>query len=105
MPLCFMLHDEIKDDFNNNVNRSSHKEKLSFLIDQSTKIIEMITHEENLRMIVNKYNFVGIFVRYNYLWERLSFYLALAINTIIIASYSEVMYKPNANDSAASKER
>lgn len=59
----------------------------------------MITHEENLRIIVNKYNFLGIFVRHNYLWERLSFYLAITINAIIIASYNESMYNPSQSDS------
>ncbi|KAL4447069.1 hypothetical protein ABPG74_013921 [Tetrahymena malaccensis] len=92
MPLCFTLSDEIKDDFRINVNRSSHKEKLSYLIDQSGKIIDKITHEENVRLIVEEYKFVGIFVMYNHLWQRLSFYLALAINALIIASYSDAAF-------------
>ena len=104
LPLCFMLSDEMKESFNNKVDRSSHKEKLQYLNDQSAKLIEEMIHEENLRIVAIRYRLLGVFAKYTWLWESLSFYLALAINSIIIASYSGVAFAYDSTQTAKQNE-
>ncbi len=88
MPLCFTLASEVKDDFNNNVDRSSSKAKLTCLMNESDEIIRIMKHEERIRRLVNTYRIVGFIVNNHKLLENLSFCFAVAINLIIVASYS-----------------
>lgn len=99
-----MLSDEMKDNFNSKVDRSSHKEKLQYLNDQSAKLIEEMIHEENLRILAIRYRLLGVFAKYTWLWESLSFYLALAINSIIVASFSSVTFVYDPSETAKQNE-
>ncbi|EGR27785.1 MIR domain protein, partial [Ichthyophthirius multifiliis] len=89
LPLCFTLSDEVKDHFNNKVNRSSSKAKLSYLMDQSDSIILIMTHEENIRRLVNRYYLIGFIVNNHKLLENMNFLFAIVLNLIILTSYSQ----------------
>ena len=46
--------------------------------------------EEKLRIFFNKRKILAIFANYVTLWSNLAFYLTLAINLLILLSYSTV---------------
>ncbi|EGR30656.1 mir domain protein [Ichthyophthirius multifiliis] len=89
LPFCFMMKDKFKEEFNNKLDRSSNKQKLKDLIYQADTLIRVIKCEEKIRRIIQKRYTIGFIISNHILWERISFYITIAINIIIIASYSE----------------
>ncbi|KAM3129288.1 hypothetical protein pb186bvf_018575 [Paramecium bursaria] len=87
LPYC-RLQKEEKIDFQNNVDRSSVKAKVQDLMDRSSEFIEKMIHEENMRLIYQKYKLIGFFANYVQLWKDLAYYLTIILNLIVITSYA-----------------
>ncbi|EGR33562.1 MIR domain protein [Ichthyophthirius multifiliis] len=104
LPLCFTLADEVKDDFNNQVDRSSTKAKITCLMNQSDRIIRIMKHEERVRRLVNTQKIIGFIVNNHKLLENLSFCFAIAINLIVIGSYSNTYFDKDYFESKGIKE-
>lgn len=56
---------------------------------ESDNFIKIMLHEERIKTIFNKSKILGQILTNEYIWENSSFYLNLALNFIIIASFSE----------------
>ena len=67
-------------------------------MDQSDMIIKIMTHEERIRRLVNRYKAVRVIVNNHKLLEGLSFGFAIAINFIIVASYSQDFFNSDPFD-------
>ena len=84
-----MLPKENKEEFHENVDHSSIRDKLGSLMEKSEDFIKVMKHEENLRNIFNKNKILGIIANHKELWESLSFLIMSMLNIAILSSYSE----------------
>jgi len=96
LPLCKMLPKQIKNDFNENVNRINTKIKVEELMASASFFIKIMKHEEKLRIFFNKNKFIGIIANREKLWKQCAFYVNLTINFIIIVSYTSKFVPENA---------
>jgi len=87
-PFCGSLPKEVKNDFNESVNRVSDQSKVNGLMESSDDIIKIMQHEHRLKLFFNKYKVIAIFANHVSLWQSLSFTIALVVNFLILASYS-----------------
>jgi len=87
-PFCHNLAKEIKTNFNDEVDRSNVQSKVTGLVQHSDEIIRIMQHEEELISFFNKNKLIGLFANHINLWENLAFGLSLAVNFIILSSYS-----------------
>ena len=87
LPHCHYLPDETKDEFHEIVNRDSVNAKVSGLVDESSKIIEICKHEEELSLFFSQNKFIAIFANYVILWKDLAFLVTLLLNLFIILSF------------------
>jgi hypothetical protein len=69
LPICKMLPKDSKTDFHNDVDRTSSKTKLTFLMDETKHIIKTMEHEERLRIFFSYNPVIGIFASHGKLWE------------------------------------
>lgn len=53
LPYCHQLPKDLKTEFHDEVNRSSAKTKLNYLMTRSDSIIKTMKHEEYLRILFN----------------------------------------------------
>lgn len=60
---------DVKVDFHDQVDRTSSKTKLTFLITESTQLINTMKHEERLRIFFSYNPLIGIFASHGKLWE------------------------------------
>lgn len=88
LPYCHFLPKEIKNGFNDLVDRSNVQSKASGLIQSSNEIIRIMQHEEKLDYFFNKNKFVALFATHVNLWKDLAFTVALVVNFFILSSYS-----------------
>jgi len=87
-PFCHSLPKEIKNDFNDSVNRVSVQSKVYGLTESSDQIIKVMKHEHRLKLLFNKYKVLAMFANHVTLWQDLSFTIALIVNFFILTSYS-----------------
>jgi hypothetical protein len=88
IPYCMLLPKDSKNDFHNDVDRTSSKTKLSFLMDETKKLIKTMEHEERLRIFFSYNPLIGVFARHGKLWEQCAFYTTISINLMVCMSYS-----------------
>ena len=88
-PECHHLTKESKDAFHNNVERSSDKAKIQFLMQKAMEMIEEMQHEFRLTKFFNKYKLVSFFTSRVTVWKEIAFTTTLILNFFIIASYYE----------------
>lgn len=79
---------DLKTEFHDEVNRSSAKTKLNYLMTKSESIIKTMKHEEYLRILFNINPIFGAIASQGKLWELCLFLTTIAINLIILFSYS-----------------
>jgi len=89
LPFCKFLSKTLKVEFHEAVVRTSTKTKLAYLMEQADYLIKNMKHDEKLSRIFNKYKIFGLLANHVTLWEYASFYIGIALNIIIISSYSE----------------
>ena len=87
-PFCHHLTKEVKANFNDEVDRSNVQSKVTGLVQSSEEVIRVMQHEEQLISFFNKNKIIGLFANHINLWENLAFFLSLAVNFIILSSYS-----------------
>ncbi len=87
-PCCHFLSKEVKNNFNDTIDRSNVQTKALGLVENADETIRIMKHEEKLISFFNRKKIIGLFANHIGLWENLSFTLALAVNLIIISSYS-----------------
>jgi hypothetical protein len=49
LPFCKLLPKDLKDEFHETVPRTSSKTKLTYLMDETDKLVNIMKHEEKLR--------------------------------------------------------
>jgi hypothetical protein len=89
LPYCKCLPEEKKDDFHEKVDRSSVKAKVTDLVTEIEKLIEVCKHEEYLKKFFNKQKLLALFVNYVKLWKDLAFIFTIVLNIFIIFSFSD----------------
>jgi len=89
IPCCKHLAKDLKNEFNEKVNRSSTKRKLADLMKASDNLIQNMHHEEKLSLMFNKYKIIGLLGNHIKLWEHGVFIVAILLNAVILASYSD----------------
>jgi len=97
LPFCKMLPKEVKDEFNEKVNRINTKIKVEELMVAAPLFIKIMKHEETLRVFFNKNRFIGILVNQEKLWKNCAFFINILINLIIIVSYTDEFVPPDAS--------
>lgn len=95
LPFCKMLQREYKEEFHENVQRTSTKTKLTYLMKQSPFLITVMKHEERLRLIFKRNLILSILGSHGKLWEQLGFISTLSLNFIILVSYSQLFLSPS----------
>ncbi|CAD8059333.1 unnamed protein product [Paramecium primaurelia] len=88
LPYTHNLPKEQKVEFHENVDRSSTKSKVQFLVQESERLIEICEHEEQLRRIFQRQKFLALFANYVKLWKDLAFLFTLLLNLFIIGSFA-----------------
>jgi len=88
-PFCHCLPKEIKNDFNDTVDRVSAQSKVNGLVQASDEIIQIMQHEERLKVFFGKNKFLALFAQHVNLWKDLAFILTIVLNFLIIFSFSE----------------
>ncbi|CAD8133483.1 unnamed protein product [Paramecium octaurelia] len=91
LPYCHQLPKDLKTEFHDEVNRSSAKTKLNYLMTKSDSIIKTMKHEEYLRILFNINPIFGAIASQGKLWELCLFLTTIAINLIILFSYSQFL--------------
>ncbi|CAD8068825.1 unnamed protein product [Paramecium sonneborni] len=89
LPYTHNLPKEQKLEFHENVDRSSTKSKVQFLVQESERLIEICEHEEQLRRIFQRQKFLALFANYVKLWKDLAFLFTLLLNLFIIGSFAQ----------------
>jgi hypothetical protein len=92
-PEASAITPDIKEQFEDEVDRSSYKNKLQSLINSAPNVIEKIQHENNLNKFFNRYKYLRFIAVHHKLLKDLAFANCLVINFLILASYSG--YKTN----------
>lgn len=73
LPCCQLLPKDLKNDFHDDVNRSTAKSKITRLMNETENIVNTMKHEENLNEFFKFNPILGFFVNQQKLWENLSF--------------------------------
>ena len=89
LPCCKHLAKDVRVEFHETVNRSSTKRKIADLMKASDKLIQNMQHEEQLSLMFNKYKIIGLLGNHIRLWEHGVFIVAIMLNVVILASYSD----------------
>lgn len=82
------LAPEMKDRFHLNVDRSSDKKKLQYLVDSAPTLIEEMKHEHKLNKLLSKNFCISLIAKHVRLWRELAWIITLILNFLILASYS-----------------
>jgi len=88
LPYCHELPKEVKNSFNDQVNRQNSKTKVEGLIKESEQIIDVCKHELKLKVFFNKRKLVAVFANFVNLWKDLAFLLSITLNLMIMGAYS-----------------
>ena len=88
LPYCKYLSKDLKAEFQDTVNRTSTKTKVADLIQRSDELIKNMKHEEKMAHFLNHYKIFGLITNHVKLWEYSAFIIGVALNIIILASYS-----------------
>ncbi len=83
---------EKKITFHDNVERSSSKSKVTYLVEQSESLIKICKHEEYLKNFFIEYKFLAIFANFDKLWKDIAFLLTIVLNIITLFSFNSVNY-------------
>lgn len=100
LPYCAFRNSDAKDEFTENVNRTNAKTKCENLVRSSKILLIVLKIDYWLRTRLG--NFFGLLIKYIELWKNYLQLLAVAINVLIIYSYSNElgsrMDKPSIGD-------
>lgn len=80
MPFCKYLTEKDKENFHNEVDRTSTKTKLSKLLEESENFYDVMKHENSLRPIFRKYGFLAFLNSMENYWEPIAFVNAILCN-------------------------
>ena len=91
LPYCFAFPKDKKILFHDNVDRSSVKSKVTYLVQQSEPLIKILKHEEFLQNFFIEYKFLAIFANFDKLWKDIAFLLTIVLNVFVIFSFNSVI--------------
>lgn len=86
-PECHHLTPDSKESFHENVDRSSDKAKVQYIVQKADEMLEEMQHEFRLSKFYNKYKFISFFTSNVTVWKELAFTMTLLLNFLIIGSY------------------
>ena len=86
-PMSQYLNDEMKEYFQENIDRTNTKSKLSYLFKSYYYIKEALEYRMWLEEFFKKYPILDIFFNEYIFFKDISYFLSYLINIIIIASY------------------
>lgn len=87
-PFCKALDKETKTNFQRNVKRVSAKAKVTSLMEESKELIKKMKHNYWLSSQLNKIKTITVLVQNIPLLRDVAFIMAIAINIMILVSYS-----------------
>jgi len=89
LPFCKEIPQEKKNYFHDHVNRQSPQTKVSDLVKFADQIIEICKHELRLKLFFGRHKVIAVFANFVNLWKDLSFFTSIALNILILGSYSQ----------------
>jgi hypothetical protein len=82
------LNDDVKDDFEDEVDRTSVKTKLNMLQTKSKFLIRIAKYDKKLNEFVTRYPLLELVSRHDLLWRDFAFYCTLTMNVTMLLSYN-----------------
>ncbi|CAD8158586.1 unnamed protein product [Paramecium pentaurelia] len=92
LPQCKMLSKESRTDFCEQVDHSSIRDKLVYLMTSADQMRKVMEHEELLRNLFKRLKVVELIATHKLLWEQLAFITNVIINLVILCSYGSYAY-------------
>ncbi|CAD8074919.1 unnamed protein product [Paramecium sonneborni] len=92
LPQCKMLSKESRKDFCEQVDHSSIRDKLVYLMTSADQMRKVMEHEELLRNLFKRLKVVELIATHKLLWEQLAFITNVIINLVILCSYGNYAY-------------
>jgi hypothetical protein len=86
-PMCQYLSPEMKEEFQNNVDRTNTKSKLSYLFKNLYYYKEALEHTQKLEEFFKKARIIDLFLNQYLFFKDFSFIITVMINLLIISSY------------------
>lgn len=87
LPYCDFLPKEHKIKFNENIDRSTLKTKISGLCEITPSLIDVAKHEEKLFNFFKSNKIIAVFANKVVLWKDLAFLQTIILNIIILLSF------------------
>ena len=94
MPECLFLTSDIKQDFNDSVDRTSQNSKLQYLQLKYEELLSEMQEEQRIHNYFEKYPFTSHFTSNSRLWHSLGFYVTILLNFLIILAYHTAYQDP-----------
>ncbi|CAK81773.1 unnamed protein product (macronuclear) [Paramecium tetraurelia] len=91
LPIC-NLPKSARLEFHDQVDRTSSKTKLTYLMERANFLIKVMEYEEKLNQVFAKNPIFAFFATSGKLWENCAFVTTLVINLIVLLSYSQSFY-------------
>ena len=89
-PMCHYISSEIKDSFEENVDRTSTKSKLNYLFAKVLYYLEALEYAKKRKDFYKKIPLLQIFFDQYYFWKDTCLITTLFINIIILLSYYQI---------------
>ncbi|CAK68868.1 unnamed protein product (macronuclear) [Paramecium tetraurelia] len=97
LPIC-KLPKSARLEFHDQVDRTSSKTKLTYLMERANFLIKVMEYEEKLNQVFAKNPIFAFFATSGKLWENCAFVTTLVINLIVLLSYSQKFYNEGQSD-------
>ncbi|CAD8076144.1 unnamed protein product [Paramecium sonneborni] len=97
LPIC-KLPKSARMEFHDQVDRTSSKTKLTYLMERANFLIKVMEYEEKLNSVFAKNPIFAFFATSGKLWENCAFVTTLVINLIVLLSYSQSFYNEGSSD-------
>lgn len=86
-PMCQYLSPEMKEEFQNNVDRTNTKSKLTYLFKNLYYYKDALEHTQKLEEFFKKAKIIDLYVNQYLFYKDFSFIVTVLINLLIITSY------------------
>ena len=88
LPVCLYIDESLRNTFVNDVSRESIESKLVYLVKKSKEYKIVVTSSFNFYSFLKNTKLIYIIFKYVKLWKDLSFIISLALNLLIIMSFT-----------------
>ncbi|KAL4438400.1 hypothetical protein ABPG74_009439 [Tetrahymena malaccensis] len=88
LPFCQRLPKDKKKEFNEQVDRSNEKAKVTGLMTQADYLLDVCRQEENLNKFFMSNKFISLFANYVKLWKDVAFMLTIVLNIFNLLTFT-----------------